>query len=373
MALVLFVVILFSAIIKAFTHLFTIGYLPSPVLVNILPHEGVVPSLEDDFSVALLKLGTACIEATQYSGLRNELVAIQERNGPWVEISTSGSDVYHGSRSSGGFGTEINNIEVSGLPDPKTEKPYWKEFKAFWGACFGALAMAGWSLLMATPGGRKAWETSRSLYQSRWWYGPRQWRFWRREAWAEPALFRQRNLLRRLEELARRRRSAIERYSQHASVGTSTAVELRESTPGPVAYAQYLRGEAEIEDDDVDWQDEEDNGSSETSSASDSESEQDLYRDLMAPTEPEDLQPVLLAHLTSRKSTPLTRRRYAAILAGPSRSSTPQELQEGLQNVVQDRRLAIQAKDRDEWDDDRRRSCVVCTIEPRDTILWPCR
>jgi len=371
MALVLFTVIAFSILIKALTHLFTIGHLPSPILVNILPHEGVIPSIEDDFSVALLKLGTACIEATQYSGLRNELVGISAKQGPWVEISGSGSDVFRSSRTSGGFGVEITDIEVSELADPHMEKPYWKELKAFGRACRNTLAMYSWSLLMAVPGGLKLWNAAKFTYQNRWYWGPRQIRFWRREAWREPPHLRQRAVLRRLEDIARLRNMAIERYSQDASIGVSTAVQLRQTTPAPIEYAQILSGEIEIEDDEEDWQDEADDSSSASSSASDGEEGQALYRDLIAPTEPEDdLQPVLLAHLTSRSSTPLTRRQYATLLVGLSRSLTPQN---GLQDVIQDRRVTIQGKNQDEWDEDRRRCCVVCTIEPRDTILWPCR
>jgi len=370
MALVLFVIIVFSVIIKALTHLFTLGYFPSPVLINVLPHEGVVPSLEDDFGVALLKLGTACIEATQYSGLRNELVSVQQKSGPWVDISASGSEVKRVS-TPGGFGTEINNIEVSELSDPNTEQPYWKELKAFGRACIFSLAGFGWSMLMAIPGGLKAWEKAKAVYHGRWWYGPRSWRFWRRAAWAEPPVFQQRATLRRLEDVARRRNLEIEWHSQMASQGVSTTVQLRQPTPAPIQYSQILRGEVVVEDDEVDWQEDNDDSSSETTGASNTELEEESYRDLRESTAPlDDVQPVLLAHLASEASTPLTRRRYAAILADVDAVSKPQQ---ELQGIVQARRSAVQVKDRDEWDDDRRRCCVVCTIEPRDTILWPCR
>ena len=370
MALVLSVVIFFSVILKAFTHLFTLGYLPSPVLINILPHEGVVPSMEDDFGVALLKLGTACLEATQFSGLRNELVGIQEKQGPWVEISASGSNLFSTPKSLGGFGAEITKVEISELEDPYMDSAYWKELRTFWRAFFVNLAVFSWSVLMAVPGGRKGAEVARAAYHHRWWYGPRRWDVWRREAWAEPAHLRQRATLRRLEEVARRRRLTIDRYSHQGGVGVSTAITLRESTPQPIQYAQFLRGEIEVEDDEEDWQEGTESSSGASSSASDEEEEENLYRDLMAPTEPvEDLQPVLLAHLTSQTTTPLTRRRYAAIL-GSSSQDLPSQ---GLHDVVQDRRVAVQGNERDAWDDDRRRSCVVCTIEPRDTILWPCR
>ena len=369
MALVLSVVIVFSIIIKAFTHLFTIGYLPSPVLVNLLPHEGVIPSIEDDFGVALLKLGTACIEATQYSGLRNELVAVEQKKGPWVELSASSSDVYSW-HPGGGFHTEITNFDVSELK-ANEESIYWTEMGLFRRACFASLASLGWSLLLATPGGLKAWELTKAAYRTRWWYGPRRWWFWRRQVWAAPPQFQQQAAaIRRLEAVAQQHASA--RHAHDDSSATSTAVQLRQATPDPLDYGRFLRGEIDLEDDDEEWQDKEDGNSSNSTSESDGEEEQNLYQDMMAPTElpnSDDLQPVLLAHLTTHSVSPLTRRRYADIVHTPSHASSS----EGLHDVVLDRRLAVQSSARDEWDDDRRRSCVVCTIEPRDTILWPCR
>ena len=362
MALFLSVIIFFSITVKAFTHMFTLGYLPSPVFQNLLPHEGVIPSLEDDFGVVLLKIGAACMEATQYSGLRNELVGIEERQGPWVEIGASDSIIKR--PSPGGFSTEVIQIDVSEPEDPVMESAYWKSMKAFWQAFFNCAWAFAYSLLLRTHGGKKAIELSKKAFRARWWYGPRQWRFWRRAVWAEPPRFQREAALRRMQELLHRRleerpRPITRTDSTSGSIGASTAVAI--------PYAQYLRGEVELEDDDEEWV-VEDDGSVSSGSQSDAEEDQTLYRDLMAEQSEVDLQPVLLAHLTSSTSSPLTRRRYNALIT-TSRAPSPAALAE----VVQDRRLAMAGKERDDWDDDRRRSCVICTIEPRDTILWPCR
>ncbi|ORX38441.1 hypothetical protein BD324DRAFT_645064 [Kockovaella imperatae] len=382
MALFLSIIIISSVIVKAITHLFTLGYLPSPIFANLLPHEGVMPSLEDDFGIVLLKLGTACLEASQFSGLRNELIAVQERQGPWVELSTARSDVVKPLRNSdGGFGTEINDIAVAQIEDPAMESRYWRASRAFWKVLGSRLIVFACATLMSTPVGRKLYDWSVIAWDSRWWYGPRQWQFWRRQAWREPARFSRRRALRILQAYNDRNRQlrAAARAAEDAASSTAvtTALEgaLDDETPPPLPWRQYLMGQEIIEDDDEDdWQDDASSTSSSSEAMTEAGLEVDMLRDLVSPPDEdqsEDTQAVLLAHLTN-SSTPLTRRRFAAIMASPTRSPTPSR----LNDIIADRRHATVARnddDNDGWDDDRRRSCVVCTMEPRNTILWPCR
>nr|XP_019044755.1 hypothetical protein I302_06668 [Kwoniella bestiolae CBS 10118]OCF23685.1 hypothetical protein I302_06668 [Kwoniella bestiolae CBS 10118] len=369
MALLLSVVITFTITLKAITYLFTYGYIPS--LISLLPHEGVIPNPQDDFGVTLLKIGTACIEATQYSGLRNELVNVEEHRGPWIEMSASGSDV-HKTFVTGvkGFDMEITNIEVSQLANPHAESQYWKEQKTFWKACAKSARVFVWGMIIATPVGRKTIQLVKKAWLKRWWYGPRQWRVWRREAWREPPLaVARRRIARRVHEAqAIRRARVVVTPSPEPSYAVSTAVDPQAEA---VSYNRFLLGQVELEDDDEDWEDDASSTSSNQSLDSDME-EQALYQDLVANPDQdgEDIQPVLLAHLTSRNSTPLTRRRYAALLTnGPS---TPQP-DLGLQQIMQERRTSSATHPVDDEDEERRRACVVCMTQMRDTILWPCR
>jgi hypothetical protein len=181
---------------------------------------------------------------------------------------------------------------------------------------------------------------------------------------------RREQILRRIRVIERQR---LARLAENTGTSTALAPSLhrrsRQSTPTPVPYAEFLRGEVELEDDEEDWEDGDADSLSSGSASEDEELSPAIYRDLLnEQTEATpDLQPVLLAHLTSHSSSPLTRRRYRALLA-------PAPLPDlDMQQIVHDRRMAVTGKERDDWDDDRRRSCVVCTIEPRDTILWPCR
>lgn len=355
--------------------------------------------MEDDFGVALLKLGTACMEATQYSGLRNELIGIEERSAPSLHLSATGSQVMkpHLARK-GGFNAEITNIEVPRLEDPHTRNVYFAELASFWKAFGNALVKLAWAILVSTPVGRKAVQLSRAGWTRRWWYGPRQWKFWTRQAWAAPERYRRQ----------RRSRTARDVWEEHVEASrarasalqsSSSALRLRHQasqadergdnrlysmsptpTPATSAYDDFLRGEVLSDDEDagMEWEDGvSDSDGTITVMADDEEvpeHEPELYRDLMQQdTEPSmDLQPVLLAHLTSSSGSPLTRRRYASLLssANTSRALTPTRMEE----VIQDRRVAAAAREaKDEWDDDRRKSCIVCMTEIRDTILWPCR
>lgn len=338
--------------------------------------------------MALLKLGTACIEATQYSGLRNELVSVEERNGPWLELTHGSSEVFKGHSALGGFNSEITQIEVAKLQDPHSKRPYPTALMTFLKACGRTAIVLAWSTINATPLGRKVVDYSIRLWRSRWWYGPRSWRVWQRQAWAEPPALEaarvERVLRARLERITRNVVS-VNTANDRSSSGQSSSFQLRhrEETPmaGPSVYDDFLRGEIMSDDEDAerDWE-EIDDSSSEASDIGLEVEDVDevdpaLYRDLLNESSESsgDIQPVLLAHMTTSSSTPLTRRRYAAILnsgSSPSRAVTP--VANDIQDIMRDRRMEMAGRNHEPWDEDRR-ACVVCTIEPRDTILWPCR
>jgi hypothetical protein len=361
--------------------LFTYGYIPSPVWSNLLPHEGVNPSIEDDFGVALLKLGTACMEATQYSGLRNELVGIEERSGPQLSLSAIGSEVIKPLANVGGFNAEITDIQVSQLELPNTRNAYYAGLNSFWKAFGKTLLGFGWMIVLSTPVGRKAVKICQSSWKRRWWYGPRQWTFWRRAAWAEPERYRRQVITARQiwESHVEAARARAEFPLTTGGLRRRRLTARARDEDNTRSYDDFLTGEvgSDDEDEQEDWDDEDaDSDGTVTVMADDEdvpEHEPELYRDLMQDSsEPSfALQPVLMAHLTSSSSSPLTRRQYASILstATSSRSLTPSRMEE----VVHERRVAMAGRTSDEWDEERRKSCIVCMTEPRDTILWPCR
>lgn len=105
-----------------------------------------------------------------------------------------------------------------------------------------------------------------------------------------------------------------------------------------------------------------------------------------APT-PQELAPYLLAHHLSGSSTPLTRRRYRALLPSSTASPSPGPSNSltALSTAISQRRNEIvesaphgeverwMEEKREEWRESRSRFCVVCTVEERTIVLWPCR
>ncbi|WVN85409.1 uncharacterized protein L203_100555 [Cryptococcus depauperatus CBS 7841] len=420
LALILSTIILSTMALKAVTHIFTIGYIPS--LVSLLPHEGVVPNVEDDFGVALLKIGTACIEATSLSGLHNELSRVEEPKAPWVEMDLLGSELHRGTLSdvvTPGFSTEITNTQVNQEDKLRDENRYWKHIVSFARACFLTILTGIFSVIFYTRIGRKILWLSQKLWSMRWWYGPRSWRVWTRDAWREPP---ERQELRRLglqldllKSMEGRLEKALGR-SPHANIsfGTSSALEIsnisssltQRSTKNTKretwTYRDYLLQDVQgdIEDDEGEWEEDID-GRSDTESlaATDSingadsgdetEMEEDrkaaVYRDLIIAgsegSSAMDLQPILLAHLTSRISAPLTRHQYASLITHSSnsgyasRQSPPMAAQSGvmgLRDVIKTQREVMSERNVDD-DEETKRACVVCMVNMRNTILWPCR
>ncbi|GAA5906131.1 uncharacterized protein JCM6883_005453 [Sporobolomyces salmoneus] len=101
---------------------------------------------------------------------------------------------------------------------------------------------------------------------------------------------------------------------------------------------------------------------------------------------PSDLAPYLLAHhLSPSSSSTLTRRRYASLFPSPSPSSSSEpisslsHLDRAITSslVSNERLMRLTPEEREtkrqEWRDSRSSFCVVCTVEPRTVILWPCR
>ena len=124
----------------------------------------------------------------------------------------------------------------------------------------------------------------------------------------------------------------------------------------------------------------------------------------------EDLAPYLLAHhLAPSRAGPLTRRRYRALLPpspSPSPSSSSSQSQQqttgggmaALSSAIDHRRAQViemarrqgqgggggggggevdvarwMEEEREKWREGKSRFCVVCTVEERTVVLWPCR
>jgi hypothetical protein len=90
-----------------------------------------------------------------------------------------------------------------------------------------------------------------------------------------------------------------------------------------------------------------------------------LFSDLSAPTSSATA-PVLLAHMTDTSSSPLTRRRYRSLVSG---QEDPER--RAWEAFINDRRDSVNV--RNSPTGETRRNCVICTVEERQIICWPCR
>lgn len=180
-----------------------------------------------------------------------------------------------------------------------------------------------------------------------------------------------------------------------------------------MVYARYLMGQAVLSDDEDDefrFEEVDDSGSGseseEEGSGKEGESNDDEDADISAPALYADLArrslpprsrhntrspsptpfpststgtssaltPMLIAHLTSpARSAPLTRHRYTQ-LSRPNHSPFPDPASAWLQAQTTSRtRNPSHSGAIGSSDDDPRRNCVVCTVEARSVICWPCR
>jgi hypothetical protein len=80
---------------------------------------------------------------------------------------------------------------------------------------------------------------------------------------------------------------------------------------------------------------------------------------------------VLLAHMADDSPSPMTRRRFQHLVSAPQSSDT---LFSDWADIAANRRLPSSGTGmHEESIDEARRNCVICTVDPRQIICWPCR
>lgn len=423
MALSSILITLLTICLNAITQIFTLGGIR---LQSLLPHSATIPSLSEDWNVCVTRLGTACMTTSRYSaGLRNE-VAPAELRPSWVDLEIEGVRPLKETRGNivgqhhdvPGFLNEVVSIHAAAptevgtshaifgwMSRSLTSQPdaYGREFWRFIdavGSLTTGVIVTCWRVV---PGSTKVDSFVIKAWNRRWWYGPRKWTFWRRSSWTPgpttPETPATGSTVRTLDAHSIANRSPV-----------ATPLRNRSST---IAVPFVFQDAADVSDDesDEDWSVQhlrETSVFSEASFTSDATVTPDdrdnedgpasLMADLLSSSRsgrsegststqlnlvPFDasIQPLLLAHMTSSSPGPLTRHSYSRLLAQISNdtptmaSEIPVSALERYVDILQNRRLQASTKEvnRDEDDEERKRMCVVCTVEPRDTILWPCR
>ncbi|QRV72778.1 hypothetical protein RhiJN_00792 [Ceratobasidium sp. AG-Ba] len=301
-------------------------------------HESLLPSRADDYAVALLKLGSACLEATAMAGFGNEVSSIHTPE--TLFISQSGVPSLPPSSTAHGFAREIKNVHA--LEHDLGSTGAW--FDIQW-------TREGWKFLQRVSDlGKGVWGAV--------------WRRCRRRV-CDPG----------------------EEMVVAARPTTRRKLSSRDMENVHEMYARYLLGQAVLSDDEddefrfeeVDDVDEsgsdfdEDEGSDEDADPNADVSAPELYTDLVSararpntrsPSPSVALTPMLIAHLTSpAREAPITRRRYTQL-------SRPEPDMAWLARLREVRPINSSTGGAIGGEDDPRRNCVVCTVEPRAHREW---
>ena len=319
----------------------------------------LMPKWDEDFSIVLLRLGIASLDATSVAGLGNEVSSIaladhaeiaklQVQYGE-VEMNRSGvSSVTHTIEHHGGphtrkegFANEIRRVKVgsSAHGDHMVDATWFIEFKRF-GCSVAKFGLGLWRMAGRLLRGQPVFP--RPLTASGW------------QTQDFGAL----------------------------SPGVFHEDETKPSIPGQRdIYERFLSGE-ELSDDEDDGfcpptspalpqdDDGDDDDDDDDNPGGDTPYEEAdtlaLFSDLLAPSTSSATAPVLLAHMTDTSSSPLTRRRYRSLVSG---QEDPEQI--AWEAFINDRRDSVNV--RNPPTSETRRNCVICTVEERQIICWPCR
>jgi len=306
--------------LSALTQILTEGSITKP----LLGHNQVLPRLEDDWEIALLRVGTASLQASHVTGLGHEVAGLSAGRLSLSADRVASIQSPRGRRS--GWHNEIGQIH------PQAQRPH-PERHALW--------------VEAKTFGRLLWAAIRALPQ---------------------------NILHLLTDRRPPGRHATRARSSTPSSSRSAGLAHRLQTPDSARdenedelYSRFLRGDTLPNEDDGEYDPKEYEEVDSHSDEADSDAERDavgVLADLSRDGEP--IGPdVLIAHMSSPGM--LTRRRYSQLRNGHE--------QDDMLVALRDRRRDAQlnARERNEFEEESRRMCVVCTIEPRVIVCWPCR
>ncbi|KZP01080.1 hypothetical protein CALVIDRAFT_122784 [Calocera viscosa TUFC12733] len=356
--------ILLSAILRALTQVLLDGTLS----LSILGHPAGLPTLEDDWGVALLKLGQAGLyDLSRRAGLANELVELNEQaREPEVLLSKSGAELLlppaprpssaarAGAGGAGragdaagafGFNREVRTIKVR--PDDARGSVY----------NLSELGRAGWRLL------RTAGVAARGVHR-RWILKPHE---PEREGEGEDGGREVRDV---------------------GELGAGGEMGAEGEGDEERVYRRFLEGVVD-EEEDEEWCDEDsdeeeegeeseeqpgEQGEDERAAEEDAREDSGLYSDLLQPpsangADSGSLAPVLVAHLTSPHA--LTRRRYQALVLHPPAATHDSDNTEWRAFLAQRRAEGAHV----DWarSSETALMCAVCMSEPRAVVCWPCR
>lgn len=434
--------------LTVFLHALTAAITDTPLTFSRLIDPGSLPASTDDYSLALFKIGTACLSSTRLSGMDSDLIDVNTGTETWVEIDGSNVTIkepggfpalasYDGK---GGLSREIRKIKASGQAKQRKNSrkalfyypsPRWTEAAIFWTMLYRTIKAI---ILLAM---RKviSWLPFTLPSMPNWILQiPRRIRlFWhgvngeaRRNARIEEERRRRETQRLRIESDQMFRRRAEAAYQARAS-SSAVSTQLQEGTQlrhrgasplnsstlsenatgwqrffsqhfeeDPEASDEEYRDESEDEgqnhdrsrltspalvDQEGDAQGDDTDDEMEEIEIEELEDAGDLSAELLSLARvdfeeevgPSSYTNVLMAHLSRQGEGVLTRRGYRNILGGQSQA---EEEAQHLISVVRQRRVQgdlTTPPSEPSSERERMRLCVICYIEDRTIICWPCK
>ncbi|KAL4067841.1 hypothetical protein J3A83DRAFT_4359717 [Scleroderma citrinum] len=355
--------IILAVFLNALTQLVTEGSISRPLFGH---HSVLLPRWDEDFSIALLRMGTASLETSSVVGFGNEVGSvsaltpsiISEAKQGTVELGRFGvasvSRSFEGRgknrRPKKGLANEVKSVKATSTEsDLWLDTTWYREFTRFSlgvTRCVKGLCRLFWGIVRGRSG------------------------------------LRPRFLL-----------PSPPTGGEDGANGVSSLSEQHEPEEVQNVYDRFVRGEDVSDDDDDEFEPRENSSPSHSPLSStspwDSAGEEDdsqqetvsLYADLSTAISTSTSPALLLAHMTDSSSLPLTRRRFNHMLSGPTAAPSSEDRGDEWMDVVRARRpLAMATTSSDdsaaELPDllrESRHNCVICTVEPRQIICWPCR
>jgi hypothetical protein len=332
--------ILLTTGLNALTQVLLQGRITRPLFG---PGAAALPDLDEDFGVALIRIGTCSIEATSTKGLGNEVAEVRAADCTFVKLERNSAAVHSPTMLSTrigemrlGLSNEIKGIKVKRNNAALwPNSPWMNEMKHFF--------LTVWRVLR------------RALHSPQ-----------RRENPHGPDI----------------RTDAVGALIE-SDGGEEPMVEHEIEFKYAHAYTTFLSGEPITDDEDEPYEgssshsDGVDDGNDEPPQVDEvddiaTESSQlflahaDGGESFNRTSTPTPMAPILLAHLTSPEGSPLTRRRYNDLIHHHSSATAL------ARNSLQSRRRQFNIEDK-VGPEQKRQLCVVCWSADRSIICWPCR
>ncbi|KAG8217779.1 hypothetical protein J3R82DRAFT_5940 [Butyriboletus roseoflavus] len=334
---VLLSVTFLSIFLNGLTQIVAEGSVSRPLFGH---HAALLPRLDEDFSIALLRLGTASLETSNVAGLGNEVGGVSLMPPPLdqtdvgtvalTRFGVSSVSLTHegcgkNRRTKKGFANEIKNVKAaSNDSDLWLDLAWYREFVRF---------TVGVARFL-----KRLYILSRDFLRT-----PRT---------RSPSYPAREDIVSPDEYVQGEREDVYGRFIRGEQLSDD---EYDEYEPSSRSRSNSLESVSSFSDD------------AENTVYDQQVEAVGLYADLSSTVTTSASH--LLAHLVDHSSSPLTRRRFSQLVSGSSSSS----LRDGWTDVRDARRPSAVVSRPEDTLDEARRNCVICTAEPRQIICWPCR